>query len=285
MELILQAIKALLNKVNIQLRELAKFAVPANWQAAEGEPGHVLNRTHWTEVTEDEILLETTVELDESGQSFLPEPVLSVVIGEEYTVTWNGTEYKCVAQGIDSDIPGIGNVGVISGGEDTGEPFAIACFSEEVAAEQGVAIIVLALDGSVSATVSISGKVEIVHLLSDKYLQKKDGLIFVNVTLEIRPSDNVVIVKDMDRTFEQMKRSLKSGYWLIAKVSLPEVATFGYLQFSSLDEETGKLRFEAISWEDERLKVQALNLYDQQIAASPYQGIYETAFTTEIILA
>lgn len=150
----------------------------ADWNAAEGEPGHVLNRTHYTEMVMGELLPETTVEIDpEGGQGYLTEPVLSVKKGEEYTVTWNGTEYKCVAQEVTQDgVTGIvlGNP-VAVGGADSGEPFVILCASAEQAAHAGVSIIIIPLDGSTSVTFAIKGNVEIVHPLDAKYIGNLRG--------------------------------------------------------------------------------------------------------------
>ena len=142
--------------------------------AAPGEPGHVLNRTHWSEIVEGVLLPETTVEIDpDQGASVLLEPVLDLVVGEEYTVTWNGVEYETV--GLDGAAMGeagvvLGNVGLMLGGEDTGEPFILMAISPERVADVGFAIMVAALDGSTSATVSLSGVVETVHKLAGKYL-------------------------------------------------------------------------------------------------------------------
>lgn len=72
---------------------------PPDWNANEGEPGHIENRTHYTEVEPDSILEEIT--LTEyipripayffTGQQELGQPV----VGEIYTVWYNGTKYEC----------------------------------------------------------------------------------------------------------------------------------------------------------------------------------------------
>ena len=61
--------------------------------AAEGEPGHVKNRTHYSEFVEKVRLDETTVELnDENGGQILLDG--SFEVGDTYTVKWNGVEYS-----------------------------------------------------------------------------------------------------------------------------------------------------------------------------------------------
>lgn len=95
----------------------------ADWNAAEGEPGHVLNRTHWVE--------ETRVVIQENerqgagpvygAKEGYGNPTLddgdgaigllssAIVPGDTYIVTLNGVEYTGVAYegGADIDGPGV----------------------------------------------------------------------------------------------------------------------------------------------------------------------------------
>lgn len=144
-----------------------------DWNAAEGEVGHVLNRTHWTETGEVEVLPEITVRFDDEGVSTLLAPVLELEIGKEYTVTWNGTEYKTV--GIDvtaQQFPGValGNVGHAA----DGLPFVIGAIMPQAVDSVGYAIVITSYKGIAPATVSISCEGEIVHKLDGKFLP--DGL-------------------------------------------------------------------------------------------------------------
>ena len=159
-------------------------AAPSDWNAAEGEPGHVLNRTHYVEDGEGYLLPETTIEInpdDEMGA--LLSPILDLEAGEEYTVTWNGVEYKSVGvDGTDVELPGIvlGNVDALLGVGDSGEPFIVAAVNPQMVEEMGFAIAVIPFDGSASATVSIYGKTKIIHKLDSKYLP--EGYPYVSVT-------------------------------------------------------------------------------------------------------
>lgn len=56
-------------------------------------------------------------------------------LGKEYTAEWDGTAYTCTAQDLSAAAPGavgIGNTAFI-GGENTGEPFAIAMLGDTIA--------------------------------------------------------------------------------------------------------------------------------------------------------
>lgn len=76
--------------------KIVELAKHSDWNAAEREPGHVLNRTHYDEFVE--ILPETTLEDEGGGSYLLAESALPFVAGEEYIVNFNGTEYtvECV---------------------------------------------------------------------------------------------------------------------------------------------------------------------------------------------
>lgn len=86
--------------------------------------------------------------------------------GKEYTVKWNGTEYKCICsvmqqEGVDGYF--VGNT-IIVGGEDTSEPFGIMSIPA-----MGMAMAV-AIDGSTSVTMSVYYEGENIHKLDNKFL-------------------------------------------------------------------------------------------------------------------
>lgn len=140
-------------------------SAPSDWNANEGEPGHILNRPCYTEIATGTVMTESGITLTEDGY-FEAEAGNPVFPGEEYTVIWNGTEYKCVCLEMEDDgttAQVLGNVGMLTGGDSTGEPFVIV-FSEQQA-------IIVPFDGSESLTISISGKTEIVHELDPKYIE------------------------------------------------------------------------------------------------------------------
>lgn len=142
-----------------------------DWNAEEGEPGHILNRTHWTEsvvveVLPETVLLGTTDELMEITVPF------ALTVGETYAVEWNGAAYECVAQEFDTGdgvFISLGDIGAMEGNPTTGEPFIVAALPEELAA-LGLYGLIIPLDGSSEATVAIYSDGEGVHKLDNKYL-------------------------------------------------------------------------------------------------------------------
>ncbi len=100
---------------------------PADWNAAEGEAGHVLNRTHYETDDRTVIFPKTTLEPDEDDNLVftLNSPL---VVGQEYIVSWDGVEYSStafyLAYGGEEAIL-LGNYGALLGGINTGEPFIL----------------------------------------------------------------------------------------------------------------------------------------------------------------
>ncbi len=158
----------------IVVREADANGKPTAWEAAEYQP-----KTHWSETVITEILPETTIAIDSEGAGRC-EDSIGLTAGINYTVKWNGTEYNCTAQ--DCFIPideegnmanigvALGNMGLATGGESTGEPFVIIEFSPLYAEEAGVPVGINVFDGSESAVLSITGEGEIVHKLNGKFM-------------------------------------------------------------------------------------------------------------------
>ena len=132
-------------------------------------------RTHWKEEGYTEILPEITVSGEE--ELYILEPFKSdLVVGETYTVKYNGTEYRCV--GRELPIEGVttvclGNLGAILGDETlmTEDPFIIVWFPKFFADSMGGLYgVVYDLEGAASATVSVNGMAEVYHPIERKYL-------------------------------------------------------------------------------------------------------------------
>jgi hypothetical protein len=150
----------------------------------ENDPAYIKNRSHWTEESVVEILPETAIEIAEGTQL---EDILTEMLieGTEYTVTWNGVEYTCLAKNDGYDYIYIGNQ-TLSGGEfpeviESSEPFFIITYAPDnwsaIMANAG------------SYTVSIKMSYEEVHKLDIKYLHDgypymSEGYLCENVTIE-----------------------------------------------------------------------------------------------------
>lgn len=103
----------------------------ADWSAAEGDPGYVANRTHWSN-TGDTVAEEQTLITDDMEYSANVALEKSLEVGKEYSVTFEGINYNCIAK-VYKDKVYLGNSGVSAdcqmyfdeGWIDTGEPFCI----------------------------------------------------------------------------------------------------------------------------------------------------------------
>jgi hypothetical protein len=105
------------------------------------------------------VLPETTLTFDSGSESGIEEPLpASAIIGEMHIVNWNGTDYRCIAQPFDMGgmpVAVLGDLGAVSGGASTGEPFVFMQPSPEAAAMLGFYAAIVALDGSTEANMSI----------------------------------------------------------------------------------------------------------------------------------
>ena len=86
-----------------------------------------------------------------------PTTAFEVVEGQKYTVNWDGAEYECVCSIFNSN-PVIGNLSIVGGSDNTGEPFAFG-FGEFVT-----------LDTSASHTISVKRIEEIVTPMAYDYM-------------------------------------------------------------------------------------------------------------------
>lgn len=112
----------------IDTDEEALVYAPSDWNAAADEAGYIENRTHYSEIQVNEIFPESTVSWT-ADTEFCVELMISkpMVVGRQYRVTYNGTEYPLAAVFFDGSIL-IGNISLLDPAlEDynTGEPFVL----------------------------------------------------------------------------------------------------------------------------------------------------------------
>lgn len=153
-----------LNKMEKGIEEACKTG---GADFAENDPngeGYIKNRTHYSEWVDTVLFPEQTITI--SGNQYMAPGLMGLVVGETYTVVWNGLSYTCVAEnnvvaGTNVPCVAIGNP-VFVGGANNGMPFAAADVSSE-----GFCGFMAMADGNY--TVSVYGKKEIVHKLPTKY--------------------------------------------------------------------------------------------------------------------
>ena len=122
----------------------------SDWNASEGEPGHILNRTHWIEHVYSTVMPEETREVNEEigAATFMAD----LVIGKTYRVKWNGSFHICTANAY-------AEVGIL-GGDDY--PFVIDFFEGALDAYPN--------DDSTTVIIAIDEVTEIVHKIPAKFL-------------------------------------------------------------------------------------------------------------------
>ena len=150
-----------------------------------------------------EILPETTVEIEtDSGEGYLTYKI-GLAVGNAYAVKWNGTEYNCIAQDVVVPIDEdgntlsigvcVGDLGLMLGGESTGEPFVIIATNAIGEQEFGVPTLIQALDGSASVTLSITYNG--IKKIDGKYLP--DGVPYIESDLVLLlPTTTAEVIPD-----------------------------------------------------------------------------------------
>lgn len=161
----------------LQSKAVGGGTVNADWNAAEGEAGHVLNRTHYVTFDEKTVYSEIACTPADGKLMIAEQYGYYPADGETCIVTWNGVDYTCTAF-VESSSSfnqiAIGNKRDIDGGSDTGEPFSFILFDEVMAALYGAYCIGFANDGSTAVTISVKAKNETVHRLDDRFIHARD---------------------------------------------------------------------------------------------------------------
>jgi hypothetical protein len=157
----------------------------------ETNPSYVKNRTHYEVITVEDIIPQCTLTGSDGQFQVTPDSVENIImtnfiLGEEYTVTWNGTVYKTLAKEF-SGMVVLGTLGNF-GGTHTGEPFIIACSDVEY--------MIISFDSAVTTTLNlkVNGKIADIHKINEKYLPNSNILNGSNIgsvrTIHSRPEDD-----------------------------------------------------------------------------------------------
>lgn len=151
------AANTFISKVTI---EKPKDLLPENIREGE-EIGGIVGSAFVVDVVKTAVFEEQEVAL--TMLEGIPMPFVqmntdaTLAVGETYTVTWNGTEYVCVAAEVDGLVL-FGNA-MVTGGEDDGVPFACQFVSSELTGGDAQLIIMSMYDTTdVTYTVGISQK-------------------------------------------------------------------------------------------------------------------------------
>lgn len=142
--------------------------VQPDWnQNDDTKPDYVKNRPFYTETVETVLVEESTVSFvadDEGGGLYISEfqSTFSATAGDTYKVSWDGAAYECTCVEFNNSLV-IGNLSIAGVGSDTGEPFYMAVTN-------GEGIMIATTDTSASHTISISGFVQGVVQIDEKYL-------------------------------------------------------------------------------------------------------------------
>ena len=90
-----------------------------------------------------------------------------IVVGQTYTVNWDGTEYECVGF-VFRSTPAIGNPSIMGPGNDTGEPFLYIYRYVEQADGQFVTLDTL--DTSASHTISVKIAAGVITPMAEEFI-------------------------------------------------------------------------------------------------------------------
>lgn len=163
-------------------QEIAKTAaglvdvpsVQPDWNQNDStQPDYVKNRPFYTGNPVETVLVEDiNVSFSNPSASIYYGSIpttLGLIAGDAYKVSWDGATYECVCELI-MGYPAIGSPSIMGAGADTGEPFLILPLADNQGAE------VYTLDTSTSHTISISGFVQEVVKIDEKYIPALDYL-------------------------------------------------------------------------------------------------------------
>lgn len=208
----------------------------SDWNANEGESGHILNRTHYTENVDGVevvhklagkylpdsvpridsggtvvVLPETTFtpDPDMGGQSPIMTPVEIVGVGATLTVVYNGVTYTCTAEdfsGMATGAVAFGDADMFTTGAPSGKyPFVGALLPPEVGAGMGFYGMIMPLDGASSITLSIHMVAETLHKLDSRLLPDD----IVKAILIVKYADFNTLTTNY--TFADISAALLSG--------------------------------------------------------------------------
>lgn len=179
------------------------------------KPGYIENRPFYTgDPVETVLVEERTVPFADQGGLYgaVFESTFVTTVGETYKVSWDGTVYECTCIEFSGGTV-IGNLSIVGGGSDTGEPFVMSIMGNGEAR-------IYTLDTSASHTISISGFVAEVVKIDKKYLPTTVGFI-----THMGVGDDIIYSSDL--TYNELYEILLAGEQVI--LSVPADNKYCYL--------------------------------------------------------
>ena len=134
----------------------------------------------------------------------LANAVEGVVVGQTYTVNYNGTDYTCDAKEFtegELTATTLGNLSLLLGTENTGEPFGLIILPPEQISTMGFGVMLYSFDVATSVTLSILG--ETIKKLDNKYLDL-DWIPKAIKTKEVVFDDNLDFTKTKGFTYNEV---------------------------------------------------------------------------------
>lgn len=180
----------------------------------------------YREIGEGEIFPEQSLTFSEKNGASVAvvDTVLELIVGEHYTVVFDGTAYETVCVASEYSDVGLGNamiLGFDEEAEDTGEPFAVVA--------GGPSTFFVTTNPGGNYTISVRGKTEIIYPINDKFLPDIGGVLIIDADMNSMttslPVDDVLLAK-----LEGKYPVLKVPYGKNAVAYLPFVckSTNGY---------------------------------------------------------
>ena len=194
----------------------SQSVVQSDWNQNDStKPDYVKNRPFYTGDPVETVLVEesTITFANKNGIYIAVVPsTFKATVGETYKVSWDGTVYECTCVDMD-EVYAIGNLSIAGAGSDTGEPFAMIVTN-------GEGFRIATTDTSASHTISISGFVQEVVKIDEKYLptipaDKSPALPVIEFTTNI----SVNIGNDTQPSFNVSNLSYSEIYAIVEKGS------------------------------------------------------------------
>ena len=135
-----------------------------------------------------------------------------IVVGQTYTVNWDGTEYECIGVALDEKIYIIGNLSIMDKGDDTGEPFLYSYNNANPRGQFNTH------DTSASHTISVKKMGEIVTPMAEEFLPNipadklpTGGVTTLHINVTAINRETMEATFTADKTPAEMEQATANG--------------------------------------------------------------------------